>query len=437
MVEALSLVGSIWTLIKISRAVVDNIRDFKDAPAARSKLRSELRATESLLEDLTSLIEDDTEPQTWLTAVHRLNEYGGLLDQYKAALQKLATKLQEKPRIKAVGARLAWTFVKDDVAGVLAHCERLKSFCEAAMTRDLLAVSSLIKQDLKTIDATTRRVELNQRGHSVQIDNISDNLANFQLDEKWHRICTWLAAPDPSTNFSEGLRKRQPMTGQWLINSDAYTEWKARPGQLFHLFGKPGCGKSVLCATIVEDTMKLKDTSKTAVAYFYFDFNDKQKQDFGKCLCSLISQLSMQLAQAPGSLLDVYGQCQNGQHQASPEQLAAVLLQICRSFEDIYLILDALDECPDREDLLEWIASLTTTYSTSLRIVVLSRKERDIDDALRGVPGRKLTIEDAKVDDDIRVYVKARLASDLKHKKWDETLQKLIEQVLMEKANGM
>lgn len=327
MVEALSLVGSIWTLIKISRAVADNIRDFKDAPAARSKLRSELRATTPLLEDLTSLVEDDTEPQTRLTAVHRLNEYGGLLDQFKAGLQKLETKLQEKSRMKAVGARLAWTFVKDDVAGVLAHCKRLKSFCEAAMTRDLLAASTLIKQDLKTIDSTTRRIELNQRGHSVQMDNISENLTNFQLDDKWHKICAWLAAPDLSTNFSAGLRKRQPLTGQWLPNNKAYTEWKAHPGQLFHLFGKPGCGKSVLCAAIVEDTMKFKNTSTTAVADFYFDFNDEQKQDFGKCLCSLILQLSVQLAQAPGPLLDLYRQCQNGQHQASPKQFATVFLQ--------------------------------------------------------------------------------------------------------------
>lgn len=69
--------------------------------------------------------------------------------------------------------------------------------------------------------------------------------------------------------------------------------------------------------------------------------------------------------------------------------------------------------------------------------MVLSRKERDIDDALREVSGRKLTIEDAKVHGDIRVYVRARLAGDFKNKKWDETLQKLIEQVLLEKANGM
>lgn len=38
-----------------------------------------------------------------------------------------------------------------------------------------------------------------------------------------------LAAPDPSSNHNAACKKRQPDTGNWLINGDAFVEWKTKP----------------------------------------------------------------------------------------------------------------------------------------------------------------------------------------------------------------
>src|SRR5437016_10885414 len=54
-----------------------------------------------------------------------------------------------------------------------------------------------------------------------------------------------------------------------------------------------GCGKTVISSTIIENILgNHTHNSKANVAYFYFDFNDIQKQNVEGCLRSLLRQLS-------------------------------------------------------------------------------------------------------------------------------------------------
>lgn len=45
-------------------------------------------------------------------------------------------------------------------------------------------------------------------------------------DDLQHKISLWLDVPDPSTNFRAALEKRHPQTGQWLLNSSLFIDWK-------------------------------------------------------------------------------------------------------------------------------------------------------------------------------------------------------------------
>ena len=94
----------------------------------------------------------------------------------------------------------------------------------------------------------------------------------------------------------------------------------------------------------------------SAFAYFFFDGRDGQKesQTVGGLIRSLIRQFSAAYGGVPTMLTKLYHSCHDGGSQPSVESLHATLLLILEAFDDVFVILDALDECAERKELLKW-----------------------------------------------------------------------------------
>jgi hypothetical protein len=96
---------------------------------------------------------------------------------------------------------------------------------------------------------------------------------------KLERIYDWLSAADPSSNYQQALKQRHQNTGLWFLESDQYRAWKNDPASFLWLHGIPGSGKTILSSIVLEDVLRTcHSTGEKAVLYFYFDFNDSQKQ---------------------------------------------------------------------------------------------------------------------------------------------------------------
>ena len=178
---------------------------------------------------------------------------------------------------------------------------------------------------------------------------------------------------------------------------------------------------------------------KSAVLYFYFDFNDAEKQRHEKMIRSLICQV---FRYCGNSLLEnLYSSCSNGSRQPSEEALLDTLRQMMTFLEDIYIILDALDECEERDELLTDLEHMLSWGDANLHVLVTSRREQDIEEALKplGDPRDIICIQSNLVNADIRTYVHDRLKTDQKLKRWQtkSEVQLEIENTLMEKAHGM
>ena len=80
--------------------------------------------------------------------------------------------------------------------------------------------------------------------------------------------------------------------------------------------------------------------------------------------------------------MDLYKSCGEFQ-QPSDEELHIVLCDILDRFLQAYIMIDALDECTDREKTLNWANKLISDVNcnaANLHVVVTSRPERDIHD---------------------------------------------------------
>lgn len=66
-------------------------------------------------------------------------------------------------------------------------------------------------------------------------------------------------------------------------------------------------------------------------------------------------QLAHRCDGAPVALAEMYAKCDKGSRQPPIELLGATLLCIMDSFEDVYIVMDSLNECSERKYLLAWI----------------------------------------------------------------------------------
>lgn len=256
-------------------------------------------------------------------------------------------------------------------------------------------------------------------------------------------IRRWLSAPDPSTNYQKALRQHLQNTGLWFLQSKQYTDWKTDAASFLWLYGIPGCGKTILSSAVIQDILQecCNDPTKV-VGYYYFTFNDSQKQTAELMVKSLITQLSQHCIQSPTALLNLFSTHLNGQRQPSSDELLQVLRQLIQDFSASFIVLDALDECTEREELLLPILEEIARWRLeNLHVIVTSRYEADILSSLGCLipDNSRVPLESKEVDPDITSYVRHRLSADRNLRRWQKQpeVHREIEAVLTEKAHGM
>lgn len=81
-------------------------------------------------------------------------------------------------------------------------------------------------------------------------------------------------------------------TGNCLFDCNEYRNWKSASLRHPWVYGKAGCGKTVLCSTAIEDVKAhCERAAKAGYAVFYFSFLDNQKQRYDDVLLSWVAQL--------------------------------------------------------------------------------------------------------------------------------------------------
>ena len=414
-VTAVGFVAAVVQLIDVTSEAISYINEVKDAHKERAKLAREGTYLLMLFTDLRYQVEDTGSTDPWFDGL--LGAQGGPLEDFKSAMEDFSEKLKPATGLKKIDRTLRWPFEKKEIDRILSKIERLKTLISYALQKDHFKLSRAIKEE---------------------VGDVTKGLETMRINHHAEKIRGWLSAPDPSSNHNSAQKKKQPTTGEWFTQSREFTDWKTQPRSFIWLHGIPGCGKTILASTIIQDVIRsFQSHPGIAVAYFYFDYNNSEKQSTGTFLRSLIVQLSGQCPILPDFLQSAYSQSQNGQQQPTDESLELLICQMLKNFDNIYILVDALDECTDRESLLEFKEKLMGWKLDGLHLLTTSRKERDIDDSLQGLVTNQISIQSALVDADIRVHVLERISSDPKLGKWPVNIKKEIEDALTNGAKGM
>ena len=156
---------------------------------------------------------------------------------------------------------------------------------------------------------------------------------------------------------------------------------------------------------------------------------------------SLISQLAAQSTNQPHALKSLHSSCEKAARQPRFSDLRQTLRDIVQIYDDTFIIIDALDECKEREQTLGDIQNFVKWQLGGLHILVTSRREGDIKVALDPLvnENRNIDMQSEVVDRYIRVYVRKILQSAQGLRRWRNKplVQDEIEKALTENANGM
>ncbi|KAH8992274.1 hypothetical protein EDB86DRAFT_2852765, partial [Lactarius hatsudake] len=312
-----------------------------------------------------------------------------------------------------------------------------------------LAGRTELEDALKRLDKLTQEEARMAAAQLLKIaHNVEHKITQVIDGSQRQELRRWVAPPDPSTNHNIACDASHKQTATWFFEGNKIKEWKST-GSLLWIHGKPGAGKSILCSSIIQDAFVLRDAGLASVAYFYFDFRDTDKQSRRDLLLSLVNQLSARSDPCCEILFRLYVAHDNGAHKPSDDVLVRCLREMLTVLvqSPTYLIVDALDECPNtsgipsaRARVIELVKDVLGLRLPNLRICITSRPEIDIKASLGPLASHSVSLHDEiGQKHDIADYIKSVVYSDsgTMMSKWREGEKRLVVETLSERADGM
>ncbi|KAH7418982.1 ankyrin repeat-containing domain protein [Cadophora sp. MPI-SDFR-AT-0126] len=258
------------------------------------------------------------------------------------------------------------------------------------------------------------------------------------------KITKWLAPADVLSNHTASVKLRYGSTGSWFLDCAEFQNWlKDDTSPIFWLHAIPGAGKTVLTSTVINYLKHEYQSDEVGLAYFFCDYKDPMKQDPSTVLRTLLNQLSSQNIAVYQNVHKFYKDQYKDDRVAN---LAPPSLDVVRSsfsqfldasFQKVFIVIDAVDECNDRECILKAISAIGDSVE-HIKILVSSREDLLINEEFKDFPNLKMRPMD--VSGDIESYVDATLNARIASKKLkvkDEELRKQISDTLVLKAEGM
>ena len=428
--EVVGAASSIIAVIQITGTLVSICYDyqsgFRHYPKDLVKITHELQSLRNVLERLVDVANSqDDSASIALPTLDSLNHPGGPLEMCKVELGKLELKLAPaEGRLKQVGRALTWPLKEKDVLKTLGTLARQRGLFQLALTADQTTMALAIKH------VTSKTEE--------DLVALTERIRAVATDQRKGKIFRWLAAPDPSSNHHKACQSKQQETGRWLIEISNYINWKNQRASFLWIHGIPGCGKTVLCSTIIDDVASTCQTSvRDMLAYYYFDFNEARKQTCEGLARSLVAQLFVQSSEKSKTMEALFVQCGEGQREPTIKSLSQALRELINQFREIYFIVDALDECVDIVTVISLIDEICGWHVENLHIIVTSRKEINIEKGIRPLVTDQVQVQNDLVDADIKLLVRECLRSDPELSQWSESIKAEVEKTLYDGSKGM
>ncbi|KAI0147300.1 hypothetical protein GGR57DRAFT_258771 [Xylariaceae sp. FL1272] len=249
-------------------------------------------------------------------------------------------------------------------------------------------------------------------------------------------ILDWLIPTDYGPQQTDNLKRRQPGTGQWLLDSEEYQNWIKEPNKTLFCPGIPGAGKTILTSIVVNDLEnRFRSEMTTAIAYVYCNYKRQSEQTVENLLSSLLKQLAHNQPSLPHHVKELRDRHEAKRTRPSLDEVSKVLESVILLSTRVFVIIDALDECQVSEGCRTKFLSAISTLQlkTGVNLFATSRIIPEVTELFKGC----LSIEIRATEDDIRRYLKGHILELPKLVISQPDLQEKITTSITKAVNGM
>ncbi|KAM0264877.1 hypothetical protein ACHAQJ_000393 [Trichoderma viride] len=251
------------------------------------------------------------------------------------------------------------------------------------------------------------------------------------------QVIKWITPVDYGPQHSDFLRRRQPGTGLWLLDSAEYQTWLVTEKQTLFCPGIPGAGKTILTSIVIDDVeAKFQADPTTGIAYIYCNYRRHEEQRIEDLLASLLKQLVQRRTSLPDCVRNIYNKNAYKRTRPSLDETLTALHSVIKMYLRVFIIVDALDECQTvsgcRQRVLAELYNLqekcgVNCYTTS----------RFIPEIVDHFKETSVSLEIRASTEDIERYVKSRMGQLPAFIQQRQELQKEITTKISEAIDGM
>ncbi|KAK6984966.1 hypothetical protein R3P38DRAFT_3450977, partial [Favolaschia claudopus] len=363
MAEVLGIVTGALQLLDTALKLTEVAKDAYRAPQEKQEIHDELKGLKPLLAEVELRVSASPSQRV-------LGNMVTPLAKFKKTLEELCSRLQST---KNTFERFKWALsekkrMKEDILAFRQFHDMVNSW----MILDFWYVSMNHNVDLLSLSA--------------------QRLAMIE----------WLSPLNFSIRQQDISRTRQPGTGEWLLKDPKFKEWELGAGGVLWCSGIPGAGKTVLASLVVDHlTSAQTKNPDIGIACIYFNHKETQVQTLENLLAALWRQLIFKQPLGPAS--DLYAQLVEKKTKPTSTETQKVLLHALQRFKQIYIIIDAIDEHPEKER--HSLAGILTKLSRNINLLVTARPHI--------APNREFSqisrLEIQATTKDLEVYIKAQI----------------------------
>jgi hypothetical protein len=272
----------------------------------------------------------------------------------------------------------------------------------------------------------------------IDIKKDISEINRAQHDRNHNAFLEWLTSIDYASQQNDYLRRRQPGTGQWLLDSTKFQTWLNTPEQTLFCPGIPGAGKTILISVVIDYICKrFQGDRTTGIAYLYCNFQRKDEQKIDELLASLLKQLLVadSLSSLPDCVKALYGRYEGKRTRPSLDEILRALQSVMAAYLRVFIIVDALDECQAfdgcRAKFLSEIFSIQA--KCGINIFATSRFIPEIIDQFKGCA----LLEIRAKSQDIERYLEGHMGQLASFVRENRELQNVIKIGILEAVDGM
>jgi Cdc6-like AAA superfamily ATPase len=198
--------------------------------------------------------------------------------------------------------------------------------------------------------------------------------------------------------------------------------------------GPPGAGKTVLASVAIDHFIN-DSLPGVGIAWFYCDYaNEDSMKSVEQTLSCIIRQLVQRREFLPFEIISLYAAHQeSGFCRAPPtfDELSELLVSTARSFDTVYVVIDALDEYPQHlRDRL-----LLALHHAKCQLLITSREHIQLEATFHNYS----TIDVSATPNDLILFVRDELETFnlARQIRANPELQEKIIKAVTDKTNGL